>query len=130
VTKDKDERRLLLIQRDIDRIDKTVRSHASDAFFNDEDVQDAIIQRLYRIADSASELSQEIQDRHTDIPWGEIAGTRVVLAHGYARMALPLLWKAVEDDLPQLRAMVDHELRLQRDHREREDRSDDDERSR
>jgi uncharacterized protein with HEPN domain len=116
VTRDKDERRLLLIKRDLDRIDLTVRSRSPDAFFKDEDVQDAIIQRIYRIADSTSELSAVLQERHPEIPWRKIADTRIVLAHIYSDLELPVLWRTVQDDLPQLRTMVEGELDL---HRER-----------
>ncbi len=110
MTKDKDERRLLLIERDLDRIDKTVRSNPPNAFFDDEDVQDAIIQRLYRIADSASELSSDIKARHPDIPWRKIADTRVVLAHIYPNLEAPVMWRTVQEDRPQLRQMVEREL--------------------
>jgi uncharacterized protein with HEPN domain len=46
VTEDKDERRLRAIHSDIERIQRTLKTHGDDAFLEDADVQDAIIMRL------------------------------------------------------------------------------------
>ena len=41
---------------------------------------------------------------------GEIIAFRNVLIHGYAQIALARVWRAVEEDLPQLRAALDELL--------------------
>jgi hypothetical protein len=65
VTEDKDERRLLQIRSDAERIQSTVKAHGPDAFLEDPDVQDAIIMRLYRISNLTSRLTDELQRRPT-----------------------------------------------------------------
>lgn len=41
MTEDKDERRLLQIRSDAERIQSTIKAHGPDAFLEDADVQDA-----------------------------------------------------------------------------------------
>ena len=110
MTEDKDERRLLQIRSDAERIQSTIKAHGPDAFLEDPDVQDAIIMRLYRISDLTSRLTDALRARHSEINWREIRGARNVMAHAYTNLELPTLWYIVEHDLPSLLTVVDAEL--------------------
>lgn len=113
-----DQRHLTQIRQDIDLISKTVGQHGADAFSTDPDVRDAVLQRLYRIADSCGHLSEQLRMRHPDIDWPKVRGFRNIAAHGYAQLALPVAWDIVESHLPRLSALVDTEMQRLRDERE------------
>jgi len=39
-----------------------------------------------------------------DQPWSDIRGMGNRLRHGYDRLSFPVIWNAVQDELPSLRA--------------------------
>jgi uncharacterized protein with HEPN domain len=68
-------------------------------------VQDGVI-RNFEVIDEAAR-SVELADpafteRHADVAWAAAQGMRHRLAHGYFRIDLDLLWRAVERDIPEL----------------------------
>jgi uncharacterized protein with HEPN domain len=46
-----------------------------------------------------------IRDKYQDIPWREIAGMRDVLVYDYFNVDLNVLWKTVQEDIPELKSM-------------------------
>jgi uncharacterized protein with HEPN domain len=40
------------------------------------------------------------------VEWRAIIGTRNVVAHGYDRVKLDIVWNVIENDLPQLRRQL------------------------
>jgi len=55
-------------------------------------------------------LSDELKARHPEIPWPKVAGIGNVLRHDYERIAAPILWALVRNDLPPLEAVCRDEL--------------------
>ena len=110
MTEEKDERLLTHIRSDLDRIANTLAAHDPGAFRGDVDVQDAVLQRLYRISDAASQLSDTVRSRYPDAEWDAIRGFRNVMAHGYLRMNLDAVEDIIDNDLDGLRSVVEREL--------------------
>jgi len=82
-----------------------------DAFRSEPIVQDAVLRRLETLADASRHLSDELKDRHPEIPWRAIYGFRNVVAHGYLGVDLERIWETVQGYLPALQAVVVEELR-------------------
>jgi uncharacterized protein with HEPN domain len=79
-------------------------------FLTDIDHQDAILWRLFTLADAATQLSEEVKGRHPEIPWRRVAGFRNIAAHAYLSLVLDAAWKIVEVQLPLLKLVVQEEL--------------------
>ena len=78
-----------------------------DAFVNDrtdegELAYDAIMSPVYRIAEDALHLSDEVCGAIPDYPWNDIRGFRNFVAHGYREVDRAIAWKVVVDDIPLL----------------------------
>jgi uncharacterized protein with HEPN domain len=59
--------------------------------------------RLVEILGEASKFfSESTRERHPQVPWRAIAGTRDRLVHGYFNVDRDLLWMIVRKDLPSL----------------------------
>ena len=56
-------------------------------------------------------LLSAIKARHPEVRWRDIAGFRNVAAHDYQTIDLKRVWEVVDVHLPQLRSVVDDELR-------------------
>jgi uncharacterized protein with HEPN domain len=58
------------------------------------------------ISEAARHVPPELKDRRPEIPWKQIIAMGSVLRHDYHRIANPILWRVVTDDLPPLRVAV------------------------
>ena len=60
---------------------------------------------------AATHLSDELRSAHPEIPWREIIGTRVILAHAYFHVDQDIIGDVVTRDVPAilhgLQAIVD-----------------------
>lgn len=75
-----------------------------------------LVERGVEIVSEASRhLSERLKARHPEIPWSKVAGIGNVLRHNYERIAAPIMWKLVRDDLPRLEAVCVEELVTERD---------------
>jgi uncharacterized protein with HEPN domain len=55
-----------------------------------------------RIGEAASRLSAETTEIMSDVPWREMKGIRIVVAHVYHRISYDRLWRTLANDLPAL----------------------------
>lgn len=72
------------------------------AFVQNDEKVDAVIRNFEIIGEAASKLSPELRQTHTQIPWRRITGYRNRLIHEYFGVDLQIVWKVVENELPQL----------------------------
>src|SRR5713226_3828107 len=64
------------------------------------------------VGEAAKNVSDEERQRHPEVPWRAIAGTRDRLVHAYFDVDLDQLWQIVAVDLPALRS-EEHTSELQ-----------------
>lgn len=69
-------------------------------FMGDELVQDGVIRNLEIIGEAVTKLSPALKSRYSDIPWGEIAGMRNRLIHGYMSVNLEIVWDTTQKIVP------------------------------
>lgn len=62
------------------------------------------------VGEAAGCVSGEFKAANPEIPWRKIIGTRHIMAHGYARIDLGVLWDIIEIDLPPLIKQLESEL--------------------
>lgn len=55
------------------------------------------------LGEAANRISQEFQEKHPEIPWSSIIGTRNVIVHGYDQIKLQIVWDILTKDLPSLK---------------------------
>ncbi len=92
------------LARRIDYFDATENSFVSDRSEEGELAYDAIMSPVYRIAEDALHLSDEIQSAFPEYPWNDIGGFRNFVAHGYVahgyrEVDRSLAWKVIVDDI-------------------------------
>jgi uncharacterized protein with HEPN domain len=68
--------------------------------------QAATLRWLQIIGEAASKVSPELRAAHPEVEWRAIIGTRNVVAHGYDRVRLDVVWNVIDVDLPQLRRQL------------------------
>ena len=100
-----DRQRLQDILEAIELIEKYA-SKGRTAFEQDELIQTWFLRHLQIIGEASRALSDNIRDSHTEIPWAKIIGMRHILVHNYFEIDLPIVWNAVELELPELKGKV------------------------
>ena len=79
-------------------------------FMADEDAFDAGLRRLHTIAESTQRLSNDLKNRHPEIPWTRIAGFRNRIVHAYMDVDPELIWSVIQEELPALVRLASTEL--------------------
>ena len=69
-------------------------------------VQDGVIRQLEILGEAIKHLPVGFHEKHPDIPWQDIAGTRDMLSHHYFGVSLDGVWLMVQRDIPVLRTKV------------------------
>jgi uncharacterized protein with HEPN domain len=68
-------------------------------FCEDGKTLDAVIRNLEIIGEAAGFIPLEIQEQHQELAWLEMRGMRNIMAHEYFGVSLPIIWRAIEQDL-------------------------------
>lgn len=69
-------------------------------------LRSAVERGIEIISEASRHLSNDLKARHKDVRWKDIAGIGNILRHDYQRVDAAIIWKAVKDDLPPLKAAV------------------------
>jgi uncharacterized protein with HEPN domain len=71
-------------------------------FRENETVIKAVFYDFLIIGEAATNLPSEIQARYPHIPWRVMGDMRNVIAHEYFQVNLNLVWRTVENNLPEV----------------------------
>jgi uncharacterized protein with HEPN domain len=66
----------------------------------------SIIYQLIVIGEATKRLSLEFRQKHSSVPWKDIAGMRDVMAHQYDKVDLDEIWDVIQRDVPALIEMI------------------------
>lgn len=99
------------MRQDLDRILDMIEmcelliEHASrrDLLDSDPIVQAAAQRWVEVLGEAASHVSDEVKSLAHAIPWREIVGTRLILAHAYFHIDRNIIGSIVEREIPRLR---------------------------
>lgn len=93
----------------IDRITEYVATADESRFLSTPLVQDAVIRNLEVIGEAGRIIATRFPafaDANPDIAPSDAYGMRNLLAHGYFRIDLSIVWKTIKNDLPRMRALL------------------------
>jgi uncharacterized protein with HEPN domain len=108
----RDLERLQDVLEAIDRIRRYLKGRRE--FDADPLVQVWVIHHLEIVGEACRALSDDLRNRHSDVPWSAIIGMRNILVHDYFGLNLDEVWTAAERDLPVLKERIEAILEVER----------------
>jgi len=66
----------------------------------------AVTRALEIMGEATKNIPIEVRQAYPKVPWKQIAGMRDKLSHSYFSVNVVTLWKAVQQDAPQLRQII------------------------
>ncbi len=90
----------------IQKIDIYLQGIGKDEFLTNSLIQDGTIRQLEIIGEATKQLSSELRDQQSSIPWSQMAGMRDKLIHHYFGVDLGTVWLTATQDIPELRIPI------------------------
>ena len=69
--------------------------------------QNAVLKAIETVGEAAAKVGRETRQAHPEIPWSAIVGMRNRLVHVYFDVDLFRVWETVQEDVPDLVAMLE-----------------------
>jgi uncharacterized protein with HEPN domain len=104
------DRRLRDIIQSIDRIVGFTNGMEFEAFMADERTRLAAERCLLIISEAVVKLGRDVEALSPEIPWHQIRGLGNWLRHDYDQIDHRMLWSAITNELPRLRAACAKQL--------------------
>lgn len=86
----------------ISRIAEYTKGIKHEDFTKSNLIQAAVIREIEIVGEATKKLTQEFKEKHSKIPWKQIAGMRDKLIHDYFGVDLDAVWDTVQKDIPAL----------------------------
>ncbi len=87
----------------VERIKDAMKDVSEEQFYQSRILLDAISFNFAILGEAANKVSDELQAKHPEIPWGDIIGMRNVLIHDYVKPQPKYMWDAYRNDLDTLK---------------------------
>jgi len=69
--------------------------------------QSAIVREIEIIGEAIRNISENLKNKHKEIEWKEIVGTRDKMIHHYFGIDFNIVWNIIHEDIPILKKLIE-----------------------
>lgn len=102
----RDEQFLADIQEAVARVLEYTDGIDYNMFYADKKTQDSVIRNLEVIGEAVKNISIELKELYTSVPWSDYAKVRDKLIHHYFGINFDIVWGIIEEELPGLKVEI------------------------
>ena len=106
----KDSERLKHILEAMNVIIENKEKHSFEEITSDKIILFGFVKHVEIIGEAVYKLTKEFREQHPEVEWDVIEGMRHVLVHGYYKIKPEQLWDTIENDIPQLKPLIEELL--------------------
>ncbi len=77
-----------------------------DEFLKNELVKDGVVHNIEIIGEAVKNLPEKFKEKHTEVPWKDIAGMRDRIVHVYFGIDYKIVWATVQKNIPELEKII------------------------
>ena len=92
-------------------IEQFVRGMGFEEFSKDKKTVFAVVRAIEIIGEAARQIPESLKNKHTEVPWKEMAGIRNKIAHEYFGVDVEVIWDTVKKNIPELKPLISDMLR-------------------
>ena len=90
------------IQNHCKRIETIKSGLKKEEYDKNENFKELFCFHILQIGELVKHFDDEFVKSYSKVPWGDIAGMRDIVAHGYGTIKTEEVWKVVNNDIPEL----------------------------
>ena len=98
------------IKNAINSIESFIKNMTFTQFQSDDKTSNAVIRKFEIIGEATKNIPNSIREKHSHIPWKDIAGMRERLIHAHSEVDLKLVWMTIKQRLPELKSVIEEIL--------------------
>jgi len=90
----------------INAIEEFSKNMNKDKLMSDRLKRSAIVREIEIIGEAVKNISESLKNKHPEIEWKEIVGTRDKMIHHYFGVDLNIVWDIIKINLPDLKTKI------------------------
>jgi len=90
----------------INKIEQFVEGLSFEDFVNDDKTVSAVIRKLEIIGEATKNIPSSTKQKYPQLNWRGMAGMRDKLIHNYFGVDFEILWKVINEDIPNIKPLV------------------------
>jgi uncharacterized protein with HEPN domain len=84
-------------------------------FVTDEKTNTAVIHKLEIMGEATKNVPRDVKARYKNVPWNDMSRMRDKLSHGYFGIRYEIVWKVIQEKLPEIKPIIENILKEARD---------------
>lgn len=101
-----DRDRLLHIRDAIESIEEFTKDITYEEYNKDYKLKLALVKLIEIIGEAARTITEETQDKFTEIEWSILKGIRNILVHEYFGIDYKIIWNTIKNKIPELKNKI------------------------